>query len=149
MQIRPMKETDLDAVEQISAESSPQTTVWTRQQLGEILSRPSLYAAWVAEQEGVVVGFLYLHLAGDEAEIDNLAVSQAWRRQGIATFLLGTAWEYACGRGISAMYLEVRASNMAALRLYERAKFHEVGIRVRYYQSPEEDAIRLARNRNT
>ena len=145
MSIRRMVETDLDAVARIAAASSPDATTWTHPQLLDVLAKPSLYEAWVAEHEGAVVGFLYFHFAGDEAELDNLAVSPAWRRRGIAAELLQTAWRHAAERAVSAMFLEVRCSNTAALRLYERSGFLKVGVRARYYTNPSEDAIQLVK----
>ena len=147
MSIRRMVEADLDAVEGILAQSSPDAATWTRPQLGDMLAKPSLYAAWVAETGGTVVGFLYCHFVGDEADLDNLAVSPAWRRRGIAAELFQTAWQHALERGISALFLEVRRSNQAALRLYMRSGFLEAGVRVNYYTNPSEDAIRLVRKR--
>lgn len=147
MKIRRMREWDLDAVEQLAAASAPQTAVWTRPQLLNVLADSSLYEAWVAEEADSVVGFLYFHLVGEEAELDNLAVATAWRRRSIASHLLETAWQQACGRGATAMYLEVRRSNSPALWLYERSGFIPVGTRANYYTNPTEDAIRLVRKR--
>ncbi|MBI2818416.1 MAG: ribosomal protein S18-alanine N-acetyltransferase [Acidobacteria bacterium] len=147
MSIRRMLETDLDAVERIATESSPDAATWTRHHLLAMLANPSLYEAWVAEQAGAVVGFLYFHFVGEEAELDNLAVSPAWRRRGIAAELLETAWQRATERAHAAMFLEVRRSNTAALRLYQRAGFLNVGVRTSYYTNPSEDAIQLVRKR--
>ena len=147
MSIRRMTEADVEAVESIAAQSSPDAATWTHGQLLDMLANPSLYAAWVAETGGAVVGFLYYHYGGEEAELDNLAVSPAWRRRGIAGQLLQAAWKHASERGVSAMFLEVRRSNGAALRLYQRSGFLEAGVRPNYYMNPSEDAIRLVRKR--
>jgi [ribosomal protein S18]-alanine N-acetyltransferase len=147
MLIRPMRESDLDAVERIAAASSPDAAAWTHQHLLDMLANPALYKAWVAEEADTVVGFLYLHFVGEEAELDNLAVLPAWRRRGIAAELLQTAWSPASGRTFSAMFLEVRRSNTAAQRLYQRAGFVNAGVRPNYYTNPGEDAIQLVQKR--
>ena len=91
--MRGMREPDLEAVEYLATAALPDVAVWTRPQLIDMLAKPSLYEAWVAEEAGSVVGFLYFHLVGEEAELDNLAVDPAWRRRGIAAGLLETAWQ--------------------------------------------------------
>jgi ribosomal-protein-alanine N-acetyltransferase len=145
MLIRRMLETDLEAVERIAAECSPDAAAWTRVHLQDLLANPSLYAAWVAEQAGAVVGFVYYHHIGEQAELDNLAVSPSWRRQGIGSQLLEVASQHAAKQRVATMFLEVRRSNAAALRLYRRFGFQEAGVRPHYYTNPAEDAIRLVR----
>ena len=76
-----------------------------------------------------------------EAEILRIAVLAEMRRQGVGRMLLGallSAIADACPLGV---YLEVRASNVAARRLYAREGFVETGRRRDYYQEPREDAI--------
>jgi len=93
---------------------------------------------YVAEQSGQVVGFLaWRCTSAEEAEILNLAVGPAARRQGIATRLVE---ETAAAAGGS-LWLEVRQSNVAARNLYEKLGFREVGLRPNYYQNPPEDGI--------
>jgi ribosomal-protein-alanine N-acetyltransferase len=147
MLIRRMVEADIDPVMRIAEASAPYAAAWTRPQLVDMLAKPFLYSAWVAEEDGIVVGFLYLHTVGDEAELDNLAVSPARRRLGIATGLLRTACEHISERPVSAMFLEVRRSNTAAFRLYQREGFSKSGVRTDYYTNPPEDAIRLEKKR--
>jgi ribosomal-protein-alanine N-acetyltransferase len=147
MLIRRMLEADLNPVMRIAEASAPQAAVWTRSQLLDMLAKPFLYSAWIAEEEGIVVGFLYLHVAADEAELDNLAVHPAHRRRGIATELLRVASCHVSERSVSAMFLDVRRSNAAALHLYRREGFLESGERSAYYTNPPEDAIRLVKRR--
>jgi len=147
MPIRRMMETDLDAVERIATDCSPNAAIWTRSQHLEMLERPDRYEAWVSDQDGAVAGFLYFHATSGEAELDNLAVDLAWRRRGIAQGLIELAWLQALERGVSAMFLEVRQANTAAIRLYERCGFEKTGARPAYYSNPPEDAICMVRRR--
>ena len=147
MLIRRMVESDLDAVERLAAASSPDATIWTRSQHLEVLAKHDLYETLVAEEAGSVAGFLYFHVMGEEAELDNLAVDPLWRRRGIGAQLLESAWQRARERGALAIFLEVRRSNTTALRLYARMGFLQLGTRASYYTNPSEDAIRLVRRR--
>jgi ribosomal protein S18 acetylase RimI-like enzyme len=87
---------------------------------------------------GRIVGFLLSRQnAPGEREILNLAVGPADRRRGVARKLL----EMELARGRNTWFLEVRASNAAALELYKDIGFEEVGMREGYYQDPGESAI--------
>ncbi len=97
----------------------------------------------VAEQRGVVAGYVVAHCAADEGEILNLGVAVAHRRQGIARALVERVLEALAGRGVRTVYLEVRTSNASARRLYESLGFSEVARRARYYRRPVEDAVVL------
>ena len=99
-----------------------------------------------------IVGFAaYSAVAGaggGECELENIAVAEPWRRQGIALRLLAAgmlwcrAWS-AAGESDAGLWLEVRASNRSAIAFYERAGFMVSGRRPGYYAQPEEDAVLL------
>ena len=76
----------------------------------------------------------------DEADITNVAVLPSHRKKGIAGKLLKQLLEEAKKQNLHRIYLEVRASNIAAVTLYEHAGFKEVGKRKNYYEHPQEDA---------
>jgi len=77
------------------------------------------------------------------AEVEGLMVQCDHRRQGIGTALTGACMAWAAGTGASAIRLEVRASNLAALALYRRLGFTTSGVRRAYYSAPVEDALLL------
>ncbi|MDX2042431.1 MAG: ribosomal protein S18-alanine N-acetyltransferase [Acidobacteriota bacterium] len=83
-------------------------------------------------------------VVADEFEIDNIAVSPAFRQQGIAAKLLAQAIEVAGNKGAIRAILEVRASNQPACALYEKFGFAVVGRRKSYYREPKEDALIMA-----
>ncbi len=97
----------------------------------------------VAEQQGIVAGYVVAHSAADEGEILNLGVAAAHRRQGIGRALVERVLQTLAQRGVGTVYLEVRASNAAARQLYESLGFGEVARRARYYRRPIEDAVVL------
>lgn len=101
------------------------------------------YNCIVAEIDGHIAGFLVSRetAAGRngsraEREILNVAVAPAYRRSGIATLLLKHELSPQ-----NVYFLEVRESNAAALALYRKIGFFEVGRRAEYYQMPTERAI--------
>ena len=77
----------------------------------------------------------------DEAHITTFAIHPAWRRQHIGERLLLAFLDLAVDRGAHEATLEVRLSNLAARRLYEKYGFRPVGLRPRYYSDDNEDAL--------
>lgn len=97
--------------------------------------------AWLARTAGRVVGGVVIRVVAGEAELLRITVHPDARRRGIGHALLGvvlSAIADACPHGV---YLEVRASNVAARHLYGRHGFVDHGRRRDYYQAPREDAV--------
>jgi len=90
-----------------------------------------------------VVGFLLAWFIADEGEIANVAVHPDWRGHGVGSALLDDVLADARAGPVTAVYLEVRASNNAAQALYASRGFQRVGRRRGYYSNPVEDAILL------
>lgn len=135
--VRPMEESDLDSVMEIERASF--STPWSRASFANLLGRDDA-SLWVAAVDGNVVGYAVVWYVLREAELGNLAVASDFRCRGLGRHLLDWVLEKARGRGVERMYLEVRASNQGAQRLYERRGFLVVGVRRRYYRAPVEDA---------
>ena len=79
----------------------------------------------------------------DQAHINNLAVRPELRGRGLGTHLLESVLDEAARLGATHATLEVRRSNVAGQRLYERAGFELAGVRKNYYTKPVEDALIL------
>jgi ribosomal-protein-alanine N-acetyltransferase len=133
--IRAARTADLAGIAAIEAASFPDP--WSMRQLGAHLADLFL----VAEEGEALAGYLVAIVTGPEAEILNVAIAPGRRGQGIGGTLLGAALDELGTRGVRAVYLEVRASNAAALRLYAGRGFREAGRRRGYYDHPREDAI--------
>jgi [ribosomal protein S18]-alanine N-acetyltransferase len=95
----------------------------------------------LAEGAGRVVGFLVTRHVAPEWELENLVVARADQRKGVGARLLDTWLTCSVQTDSREAFLEVRGSNLAARKLYERAGFIEAGSRARYYQNPTEDAV--------
>lgn len=133
-----MTEGDIGPVAQLerSCFSSP----WSENSLRESLGNPN-YRMFVAKDEGRVVGYISTYIVADELNIANLAVDRSLRRQGIGWALLKTAVQTARSNRMTTMYLEVRASNEAAIALYRKAGFESGGRRKNFYDNPKEDGL--------
>ncbi len=102
---------------------------------------PSERVIVVIEEDGQPQGFLVSKPIGPEWEIENVAIRSAARRRGLGGRLLVEFLQLARNNGAQQLFLEVRASNTPARKLYERWGFRESGRRPGYYHNPEEDAI--------
>lgn len=99
----------------------------------------------VATQGAEVVGYGVIWVVADEAELANLAVATSVRGRGVGALLLDALLREAAARGATATHLEVRASNRAAVALYESRGFEVSGRRKGYYSAPVEDALLMRR----
>ncbi len=93
--------------------------------------------AWDGEE---IVGFIGLMEVAGEGDITNVAVLPSHRKRGIGDQLVSSMIALAKEKEISKIMLEVRASNEAAIHLYEKYGFEFLCIRKNYYQKPTEDA---------
>ncbi len=121
---------------------------WSEQSLKADLENSSTAFLWVAEvlsasDKGAapaVVGYIACYKAADLAQINNLAVLPGARQRGIGSRLLTALLDWAAVSGVTAVDLEVRPSNLAAIAVYKRAGFTIVGKRPHYYEDNGEDA---------
>jgi ribosomal-protein-alanine N-acetyltransferase len=115
---------------------------WTRGNFVDALRAG--YSAWVLREDGSQVGaYGVMMIALDEAHLLNLSVARHAQRTGLGWRTLDWMAEVARGHGGRTMLLEVRPSNEAALRLYQRYGFERIGVRRGYYPTHggREDAI--------
>lgn len=140
--LRDMTAADLPDV--LAIERASFSTPWTEATFRGLLGRQDTELV-VAAVEGRVVGYAVFWAVLEQGELGDLAVDRTWRRRGVAARLLREILDRATRRGTRELYLEVRASNQEAQRLYDRFEFATVGRRRDYYSSPREDALVLRR----
>ena len=141
--IRPLGLADLDGIESI--EQRAYETPWSRSMFASELAKPTsicLGAFEGAELVGYVVNSRYV----DAWHVMNVAVDPDHRGRGIATALLRRLFELTADDERRGYTLEVRVSNQAAIRLYERLGFEARGIRRGYYTDNREDAVIMWRD---
>jgi [ribosomal protein S18]-alanine N-acetyltransferase len=134
--IRPLGYPDLPQVIAVERRSFP--TPWSLAMFVLELSKPS-GVCLAAVQGRSIVGYLVCSRYDQAWHLMNIAVDPSLRRRGIAHALLDAMFEQ--GGPDDAYTLEVRASNTAAIALYERFGFRSAGMRPRYYQDTGEDAV--------
>ena len=117
-------------------------TAWTPEMLRAACASGSS-TTLIAENRDEACGFIQAQAAADEAEILTLCVLPMLQRHGLAMLLLGGLVADLKMRGIKTLFLEVASGNGAALGLYRRAGFKEIGRRKKYYANAE-DAITMA-----
>lgn len=135
---------DIDAI--VSLEADSFTNPWSRDALVWELRNSDVTRVYLLRDDRrQVLAFCVCWLIFDELHINTLAVAAPVRRAGLATRLLRHIMTEAAKDGGKKATLEVRASNSAALALYDRLGFHVAARRPRYYTNPEEDALILWR----
>lgn len=96
---------------------------------------------FVAEKNGVVLGYVGISAIIDEGYITNIAVFPEYRNQGVATALIQNLFDFADENNLSFISLEVRESNENAISLYKKFGFVTEGKRKNFYTHPTEDAL--------
>ena len=139
LELRRLELGDLDAIERIERASYP--TPWSRSMFASELAKPSSLSFGAVDETGTLVGYLVLSRYVDAWHVMNVAVAPERRRQGIASALLHRLLELTKDGALRGYTLEVRTSNLSAIRLYERFGFRRKGIRRGYYTDNREDAL--------
>ncbi len=144
LKIEPLRLADLDEVMRIERLSFPNP--WTRGMFENELKNPVSFALAAraggkapGAGPGGIIAYSIFWIVQGEAHILNLAVDPEWRRKGVALTLLQSILDYMRPRTVFEVFLEVRMSNIAAIRLYKGLGFKEAYVRKQYYG--DEDAI--------
>lgn len=140
--IRLMQHSDVQQVFEI--EKLVQSHPWTLKQFEESIDS---YQSTVIEQQGQVVGFCILQPVVDEANLLLMAIHPSQQGKGLGYQLLDESIALLKNNPVQ-IFLEVRESNVAAVRLYEKSDFHQIDLRKNYYPNPDgtrEHAIIMVR----
>ncbi|MCL2183111.1 MAG: ribosomal protein S18-alanine N-acetyltransferase [Chitinispirillia bacterium] len=140
--VRPATSADLEqvyALEQLCSRNP-----WTRSSIEAELSNPDRLFLVLETPENLIAGFAGAWLAAEELQILEVAVHKDYRNTGLGTLLITRQLAEAEAKGAARACLEVRTSNSAAIRLYQKCGFTRDGIRERYYQNGE-DAILMSK----
>ena len=113
---------------------------WDKSSLRGELSGAGAYF-YIALDGAAPAGYCGFRAVAGEGELLRLAVLPEARRKGLGGELLDAALERVRALGLERLHLEVRASNLPALALYESRGFAHVGLRRGYYKNPADDAV--------
>lgn len=120
----------LVGIEKLVFPESPWSAAQFREELSGV---PKTRRYLVAHKQGVIVGYAGIALAGDVADIHNIAVIPSHRKQGIASHLLDELESWAITKKVSALMLEIREGNIEAFPLYEKRGYSVISRRDNYY----------------
>ncbi len=136
MRIRPMRDNDLAQV--LDLENTSFKQPWTPEHFHRELHDNPYALLFVAEQEGVFLGFIDFWIMFEQATVNQIAVVGNYRRRGVGSILLEDAVKRAQAAGVNQMSLEVRVSNQSAYEFYLRHGFQNLLKKTQYYQDGED-----------
>ncbi len=139
MEIEILRATENDAYDISLLETECFSVPWTKENIIESINSSTVF--YVAKSDNKTVGYLGMQNAMGDGYITNVAVTSEFRKMGVATKLLSALFDYANKTQMNFISLEVRTSNNAAISLYEKLGFKDVGIRKNFYSAPKEDAV--------
>ena len=136
--VRFAEKKDVKAIADIEAECF--TTPETENTVRDVIEN-EVYEAFVAENDGVIVGHTITMTTCGDTDILSIAVKPEYRRFGIGDRLMENLFESAEKNNVENIFLEVRRSNIPAISLYEKNGFEKIGERKNFYDLPREDAV--------
>ena len=136
--IERMQVDDIAAVVELDKKCFP--VPWSASAYATEIHNTSAYYT-VARADGRMIGYAGMWLIMDEAHITTIGVAPEFRRRKIGERILIDLLDEAIHRGARRVTLEVRRSNAAAQKLYDKYYFHTVAVRRGYYTNNNEDAI--------
>lgn len=139
MKIREMTINDITQVLEIESLCFP--VPWSKEAFEMEIEKNKFARYMVLELDNRVIGYGGMWMIIDECHITNIALHPDYRGRGYGNKMVEALINKAFEEGISRMTLEVRKSNLVAQRLYEKYGFISRGIRPKYYQDNDEDAL--------
>ena len=143
IRVRIAKSSDLDDIYELDVQTFAMP--WSKEALSyDILENDNAFVI-VAEYEGEFAGYADIWTVLDEADLNSIAVRVDFRRKGIGDAIMLAMTEMLSASGVATINLEVRVSNMPAIKLYKKYGFKECGVRPGYYLDNGEDALIMKR----
>jgi ribosomal-protein-alanine acetyltransferase len=148
-QLRAATPADVDAIMVLETRLFD-TDAWSTEMMARDVADPACFylVAFSVDAPDVVAAYagLLAPRGAREGDIQTIGVTESARGQGLGRTLMQALMAEALERGAREIFLEVRADNPVAQRLYQRLGFDELGIRKGYYQPDNVDAIVMRRD---
>lgn len=140
--IRPMTEADTYEVSEI--EKQIFSLPWSQKSFADACANEdNIYLVCI--YDGKIAGYCGVWTVLGEGNVTNMAVSLDFRRMGIAESLMEAIEQYGTDKKIESYFLEVRKSNGAAISLYTKMGYKDIGTRKNFYEKPVEDAVIMSK----
>ncbi len=133
---------DLKFMEEIERKSIPDS--WSLTAFEDTFKQKTSEFFVAKNSDGEILGYITAIKIIDELEICNIAVAENSRRKGVAAKLLSEL--FSVNSDVKYSTLEVRESNLGAIKLYENFGYKKVSVRKNYYKNPNENGIIMVRN---
>jgi ribosomal-protein-alanine N-acetyltransferase len=143
--IQKLETQDLEEV--LSIETSTSLTPWSSQMFFEEIQNPLAHCFVMKREEGSkpsVIGFICFRNVAEESELLNIRIHPHYRQLGFGEILMQFYFDFCIPLGIRTFYLEVDASNQAAIHLYQHFSYVTFGVRKKFYQG-KFDALLMAK----
>jgi len=138
MNIVPFEKVHISAVVNLGKDCF--SDCWTESQFLSAMDSERLIGFCLFDCERLI-GFISLSKNYDDCDLDLVAVAPEYRRQGLAKLLIEKAVDCAKELSLTAVFLEVRESNVPAIELYKKLEFREISIRKKYYPDGENAVV--------
>ena len=135
--IKPFKSEDVEKVAELKEFFEE---MWDEPALLSELSNAASIAV-LAKNGQQVIGFCAFSAVKEEANLNMILVHPKYRKNGVGEIMLKEAVKKIKEKGATEAYLEGRVSNEAAINLYQKFRFEQVGLRKNFYKNPEDDAL--------
>lgn len=139
MKIRDALPSDVEAIAQLERQCF--ALPWTREAIASCLTGEGHVMLAAEAENGALAGYIGLQHVLDEGYISNVCTAEEYRRRGVASALIAALRGRAEELRLAFLTLEARTSNAAAIALYEKCGFKNMGLRPGYYERPAEDAV--------
>lgn len=113
---------------------------WSKEQFENDLFQGSSYYLFLIE-ENQLVGFVSCYSVLDEVDLTHVVIAENYQHQGYGKQLLRELVTRLTKQDKSVLFLEVRASNLIAIKAYKSFGFETISVRKMYYHKPKEDAL--------
>ena len=137
--IRRMKILDIDTIYEIETETF--ATPWSKSSFVKEITDNVSARYLVIEKDGKLLGYAGTWIVFEESHITNIAISEKYRGLGYGSKLTKAILQYCANLAVQYVTLEVRRSNLIAQKMYKTLGFEELGVRKRYYEDNNEDAL--------
>lgn len=140
--IRDLVRDDLGAVLTIENDIFPDP--WTKQMFIDHIEDDG-WGGFIAENDGLIIGYACYYIVAGEAHLTNIATRKDFQRKSVAKQLLENILQIASDNECAYVLLEVRPSNLDAIKFYEKYGFKILYHRPEYYHNPVENALVMVR----